>query len=39
MANARPARGLRTYDYRLGTDEFGEFDGMRITTVARTGST
>jgi len=37
MANARPARGLRTYDYRLGTDEFGEFDGMRITTVARTG--
>src|SRR5215212_10787586 len=37
MANARPARGVRTYDYRLRTDEFGEFDGMRITTVARTG--
>jgi very-short-patch-repair endonuclease len=35
--NARPARGLRTYDYRLRADEFGEIDGMRITTVARTG--
>jgi hypothetical protein len=35
--NARPAKGLRTYDYRLRTDESGEFDGMRITTVARTG--
>jgi hypothetical protein len=33
----RPAGGLRTYNYRLRTDEFGEFDGMRITTVARTG--
>jgi hypothetical protein len=35
--NARPAGGLQTYNYRLRTDEFGEFDGMRITTVARTG--
>jgi hypothetical protein len=35
--NARPASGLRTYDYRLRTDEFGEVDGMRVTTPARTG--
>lgn len=35
--NARPAKGLRTYDYRLRTDEFADFDGMRVTTVARTG--
>ena len=35
--NARPATGLRTYDYRLRTDEFDELDGMGVTTVARTG--
>lgn len=35
--NARPATGVRTYDYRLCTDEFGELDGMRVTTAARTG--
>jgi hypothetical protein len=35
--NARPARGLRTYDYRLRTDESGVRDGMRVTTPARTG--
>ncbi len=35
--NARPARGLRTYDYRLRTEEFAELDGMRVTTPARTG--
>jgi very-short-patch-repair endonuclease len=35
--NARPAAGLRTYDYRLRTDEFGELDDMRVTTPARTG--
>jgi hypothetical protein len=35
--NARRPRGLRTYDMRLCTDEFGELDGMRVTTPARTG--
>ncbi|OBA98975.1 hypothetical protein A5662_15840 [Mycobacteriaceae bacterium 1482268.1] len=35
--NARPAPGLRTYDYRLRRGESGEVDGMRITTPARTG--
>ena len=35
--NARPARGMRTYDYRLRTEEFAELDGMRVTTPARTG--
>lgn len=35
--NARPARGLRTYDYRLWTDEFVQRDDLRVTTVARTG--
>jgi hypothetical protein len=34
--NARPASGLRTYDMRLRSDEFGELDGMRVTTPART---
>lgn len=34
--NARPPRGLRTYDYRLASDEFVEVDGMRITTPERT---
>lgn len=35
--NARRAAGLRTYDYRLKTDESGRFNGMRFTTPARTG--
>jgi hypothetical protein len=35
--NARPAPGIRTYDYRLRTEEFSAFDDMRITTPARTG--
>ena len=35
--NARPAKGLRTSDMRLLTSEFGELDGMRVTTPARTG--
>jgi hypothetical protein len=35
--NARPARGLRTYDMRLGTDEFGIFGGLPMTTPQRTG--
>jgi hypothetical protein len=35
--NARPARGVRTFDYRLRSDESDVFDGMRITTMARTG--
>ncbi|WP_319454485.1 MULTISPECIES: hypothetical protein [unclassified Mycobacterium] len=34
--NARPAEGIRTYDYRLGGDEFFELDGMRVTTLTRT---
>lgn len=34
--NARPARGLRTSDSRLRTNEFEAFAGMRITTPART---
>jgi very-short-patch-repair endonuclease len=34
--NARPAQGIRTYDYRLASDEFFEFDGMRVTTLKRT---
>jgi hypothetical protein len=35
--NARPAPGIRTYDYRLRTEEFSAFGDMRITTPARTG--
>ena len=35
--NARPARGLRTSDMRMLTGEFGELDGMWVTTPARTG--
>ncbi|MGZ6778710.1 MAG: hypothetical protein ACXVGO_06925 [Mycobacterium sp.] len=35
--NARPARGLRTSDMRVRRGEFGELDGMRVTTPARTG--
>jgi hypothetical protein len=35
-SNARRPRGLRTYDMRLRSDEFGELDGMRVTTVERT---
>lgn len=34
--NARPPTGMRTYDYRLPSDEFIEFDGMRITSLERT---
>jgi hypothetical protein len=34
--NARAPTGMRTYDYRLPTDEFAVFDGMRITTPERT---
>lgn len=35
--NARPASGLRTYDYRLRADEFEALGAMRITTLPRTG--
>jgi very-short-patch-repair endonuclease len=35
--NARPARGLRTYDMRVRADEFGPMGDMRVTTPARTG--
>lgn len=35
-SNARRPSGLRTYDMRLGSNEFVEFDRMRITTVERT---
>ena len=34
--NARPAPGIRTYDYRLRTEESARTGGMRITTPART---
>jgi hypothetical protein len=34
--NARPPNGLRTYDYRLRTDEFGTYDGLPMTTPQRT---
>ena len=34
--NARPANGLRTYDMRLPTDEFGTYDGLPMTTPQRT---
>jgi hypothetical protein len=35
-SNARPARGLRTYDMRLRADEYGLLDGLPVTTPART---
>ena len=35
-ANARRPRGLRTYDFRLASDEFAESHGMRVTTPVRT---
>jgi hypothetical protein len=35
--NARPAEGLRTYDFRICAEELGEIHGMRVTTPARTG--
>jgi hypothetical protein len=35
-SNARRPRGLRTYDMRLHSTEFGDLGGMRITTVERT---
>ena len=35
--NARPARGLRTYDMRLRSGEFSDMNGMRVTTPSRTG--
>ena len=34
--NARPARGIRTYDYGLAREEFVEFDGMRVTALTCT---
>jgi very-short-patch-repair endonuclease len=34
--NARPAKGIRTYDYTLAGDEFFQLDGMRVTTLTRT---
>jgi very-short-patch-repair endonuclease len=34
--NARPPKGMRTYDYRLFADEYAEYDGMLVTTPART---
>jgi hypothetical protein len=34
--NARPPKGMRTYDYRLFADEHVEYDGMSVTTPART---
>jgi very-short-patch-repair endonuclease len=34
--NARPAKGLKTYDFRVHADEFGRLDGMRVTTPPRT---
>jgi hypothetical protein len=35
-SNARRPLGLRTYDMRLHSDEFLDFDEMRVTTVERT---
>jgi very-short-patch-repair endonuclease len=35
-SNARRPRGLRTYDMRLHSKEFLEYEDMRITTVERT---
>lgn len=34
--NVRRPRGLRTFDFRLLSDELAEMDGMRVTTVGRT---
>jgi hypothetical protein len=34
--NTRRPRGVRTFDFRLASDEFGEHDGMRLTTPVRT---
>jgi very-short-patch-repair endonuclease len=34
-SNARRPRGLRTYDMRLLSDEFGDYEDMRVTTVER----
>lgn len=34
--NARPARGIRTHDYRLRSDEFVDLAGMRVTSRERT---
>lgn len=34
--NARPPKGMRTYDYRLFADEYADYDGMSVTTPART---
>jgi very-short-patch-repair endonuclease len=33
--NARPPRGMRTYDYWLPADEYVEIDGMRLVTRER----
>jgi len=35
-ANARRPSGLRTYDFRLASDEFADSHGMRVTTPVRT---
>lgn len=35
-ANARPPRGLQTYDIRLSPEEFGLVDGLPVTTPQRT---
>ncbi|OHU94262.1 hypothetical protein BKN37_23590 [Mycobacterium talmoniae] len=35
-ANARPPHGVRTYDMRLPTAEFGLVDGVAVTTPERT---
>ncbi len=34
--NARPPRGIKTYDMRLEPDEFGIFAGLPVTTPQRT---
>jgi very-short-patch-repair endonuclease len=35
-SNARCPPGIRTYDVRLRTQEFGMFESLRVTTAART---
>jgi hypothetical protein len=35
-SNARPPHGIRTYDMRLATDEFGVVHGVPVTTPQRT---
>jgi hypothetical protein len=35
-SNARPPRGLRAYDMRLHSNEFLDYEEMRITSVERT---